>query len=87
MPTENAPLRKLGFLTLGVFDREDPAPAHESLLQVIELGERLGFDSAWLRHRHLQYGVSSPVARLRSVTFCPARSMAMASVWLRTSTA
>jgi alkanesulfonate monooxygenase SsuD/methylene tetrahydromethanopterin reductase-like flavin-dependent oxidoreductase (luciferase family) len=62
MPTESAPLRKLGFLTLGVFDRDDPAPAHVSLLQVIELGESLGFDSAWLRHRHLQYGVSSPVA-------------------------
>jgi len=29
---------------------------------VLEFGERLGFDSAWLRHRHLQYGVSSPVA-------------------------
>jgi alkanesulfonate monooxygenase SsuD/methylene tetrahydromethanopterin reductase-like flavin-dependent oxidoreductase (luciferase family) len=55
-------LRKLGFLTLGVFDRDDPAPGHESLLAVIELGEQLGFDSAWLRHRHLQYGVSSPVA-------------------------
>ena len=29
---------------------------------MIELGERLGFDSAWLRHRHLQYGISSPIA-------------------------
>src|SRR4051812_11975751 len=34
---------------------------HEETLQVIELGERLGFDSAWLRHRHLQFGISSPV--------------------------
>jgi alkanesulfonate monooxygenase SsuD/methylene tetrahydromethanopterin reductase-like flavin-dependent oxidoreductase (luciferase family) len=31
---------------------------------MIELGERLGFDSAWVRHRHLQYGISSPVAVL-----------------------
>ena len=31
-------------------------------LQIIELGERLGFDSAWLRHRHLQFGISSPMA-------------------------
>jgi alkanesulfonate monooxygenase SsuD/methylene tetrahydromethanopterin reductase-like flavin-dependent oxidoreductase (luciferase family) len=31
-------------------------------LEMIELGERLGFDSAWLRHRHLQYGISSPIA-------------------------
>jgi alkanesulfonate monooxygenase SsuD/methylene tetrahydromethanopterin reductase-like flavin-dependent oxidoreductase (luciferase family) len=28
------------------------------------LGERLGFDSVWLRCRHLQYGISSPVAML-----------------------
>jgi len=62
MPEESLPLRRLGFLTLGVFDRDDPTPGHESLLQVLEFGERLGFDSAWLRHRHLQYGVSSPVA-------------------------
>jgi len=62
MPVESLPLRRLGFLTLGVFDRDDPTPGHESLLQVLEFGERLGFDSAWLRHRHLQYGVSSPVA-------------------------
>ncbi len=34
----------------------------EALLTQIQLGEDLGFDSAWLRHRHLQYGVSSPVA-------------------------
>ena len=35
------------------------APEHA---QVIELGEQLGFDSAWVRHRHLQFGISSPVA-------------------------
>jgi alkanesulfonate monooxygenase SsuD/methylene tetrahydromethanopterin reductase-like flavin-dependent oxidoreductase (luciferase family) len=55
-------LRKLGFLTIGLFDPADPARGHESTLQIIELGERLGFDSAWLRHRHLQFGISSPVA-------------------------
>jgi len=55
-------LRKLGFLTIGLFDPLDPAAGHESTLQIIELGERLGLDSAWLRHRHLQFGISSPVA-------------------------
>jgi alkanesulfonate monooxygenase SsuD/methylene tetrahydromethanopterin reductase-like flavin-dependent oxidoreductase (luciferase family) len=55
-------LRKLGFLTIGLFDEADPRRGHESTLEIIELGERLGFDSAWLRHRHLQYGISSPVA-------------------------
>ena len=68
MSTPDRPLRKLGFLTIGVFDEHDPAGGHESTLQVIELGERLGFDSAWLRHRHLQYGISSPVAVLAAAS-------------------
>ena len=62
MPLPDAPLRTLGFLTIGLFDGADPGPGHQSLLEIIELGERLGFDSAWLRHRHLQYGISSPIA-------------------------
>ncbi|MGG5170591.1 LLM class flavin-dependent oxidoreductase [Pseudarthrobacter sp. J1738] len=62
MPEKSQPLRKLGFLTIGLFDPADPAAGHESTLQIIELGEKLGFDSAWLRHRHLQFGISSPVA-------------------------
>ena len=55
-------LQRLGFLTIGLFDPQDPAAGHESTLEIIELGERLGFDSAWLRHRHLQFGISSPIA-------------------------
>lgn len=62
------PLRKLGFLTIGLFDEHDPRRGHESTLGVIELGERLGFDSAWLRHRHLQFGISSPVAVLAAAS-------------------
>jgi len=68
MPSAGVPLEKLGFLTIGLFDGDDPGPGIESTLQVIELGERLGFDSAWLRHRHLQYGISSPVAVLAAAT-------------------
>jgi alkanesulfonate monooxygenase SsuD/methylene tetrahydromethanopterin reductase-like flavin-dependent oxidoreductase (luciferase family) len=68
MPPEGTPLEKLGFLTIGLFDGDDPGPGHETTLRVIELGERLGFDSAWLRHRHLQYGISSPVAVLAAAT-------------------
>ncbi|MBY4128425.1 LLM class flavin-dependent oxidoreductase [Rhodococcus fascians] len=62
MPQPSVPLRSLGFLTIGSFDEADPARGHESTLNIIELGEQLGFDSAWLRHRHLQYGISSPTA-------------------------
>jgi alkanesulfonate monooxygenase SsuD/methylene tetrahydromethanopterin reductase-like flavin-dependent oxidoreductase (luciferase family) len=62
MPRSSEPLRKLGFLTIGLFDEADPRAGHESTLDVIRLGEQLGLDSAWLRHRHLQFGISSPVA-------------------------
>lgn len=68
MPAESRPLSRLGFLTIGLYDEHDPGPGHESTLAIIELGERLGFDSAWLRHRHLQYGISSPVAVLAAAT-------------------
>ncbi|NUT94854.1 MAG: LLM class flavin-dependent oxidoreductase [Saccharothrix sp.] len=62
------PLRKLGFLTIGLFDGDDPRPGHESTLEIIRLGEDLGFDTAWVRHRHLQYGISSPVALLAAAS-------------------
>ena len=68
MPLPSHPLLKLGFLTIGLFDEDDPGRGHESTLGIIELGERLGFDSAWLRHRHLQYGISSPVAVLAAAS-------------------
>jgi alkanesulfonate monooxygenase SsuD/methylene tetrahydromethanopterin reductase-like flavin-dependent oxidoreductase (luciferase family) len=55
-------LRKLGFLTIGRFDQNDPRPGIEETLQVIQRAEALGFDSVWLRDRHLQPGISSPVA-------------------------
>jgi alkanesulfonate monooxygenase SsuD/methylene tetrahydromethanopterin reductase-like flavin-dependent oxidoreductase (luciferase family) len=64
MPQPGVALEKLGFLTIGLFDGQDPRPGHQVTLEMIELGERLGFDSAWVRCRHLQYGISSPVAVL-----------------------
>ncbi|MFF5854649.1 LLM class flavin-dependent oxidoreductase [Streptomyces sp. NPDC012751] len=68
MPSTPRPLRKLGFLTIGLFDAADPGRGHESTLEIIELGERLGFDTAWVRQRHLQYGISSPVAVLAAAS-------------------
>jgi alkanesulfonate monooxygenase SsuD/methylene tetrahydromethanopterin reductase-like flavin-dependent oxidoreductase (luciferase family) len=68
VPDPSVPLQKLGFLTIGLFDGADPGPGHETTLQVIELGERLGFDTASVRNRHLQYGISSPVAVLAAAT-------------------
>ena len=41
-----------------------PRPLHLQLggPHRVELGEQLGFDSAYLRHRHFQTGISSPIA-------------------------
>ncbi|HEY2288663.1 MAG TPA: LLM class flavin-dependent oxidoreductase [Streptosporangiaceae bacterium] len=68
MPSPEVALERLGFLTIGLFDGADPGPGHRTTLEIIELGERLGFDSAWLRDRHLQYGISSPVAILAAAS-------------------
>jgi alkanesulfonate monooxygenase SsuD/methylene tetrahydromethanopterin reductase-like flavin-dependent oxidoreductase (luciferase family) len=68
VPLPSEPLRRLGFLTIGLFDEADPRRGHETTLEIIELGERLGFDSAWVRHRHLQFGISSPVAVLAAAS-------------------
>lgn len=68
MPKRSVPLKKLGFLTIGLFDERRPELGHESTLDIIELGEKLGFDSAWLRHRHLQFGISSPIAVMAAAT-------------------
>jgi alkanesulfonate monooxygenase SsuD/methylene tetrahydromethanopterin reductase-like flavin-dependent oxidoreductase (luciferase family) len=68
MPSPSVPLEQLGFLTIGSFDEADPAAGHRTTLEVIGLGERLGFDSAWVRNRHLQYGISSPVAVLAAAS-------------------
>ncbi len=73
MPERGVALEKLGFLTIGLFDGADPGPGHQYTLEMIELAERLGFDSAWLRCRHLQYGISSPVAVLAAAAQRTAR--------------
>jgi alkanesulfonate monooxygenase SsuD/methylene tetrahydromethanopterin reductase-like flavin-dependent oxidoreductase (luciferase family) len=68
MPSPGTALDRLGFLTIGLFDAGDPGPGHRTTLEIIELGERLVFDSAWVRQRHLQYGISSPVAVLAAAS-------------------
>ncbi|WP_319450151.1 MULTISPECIES: LLM class flavin-dependent oxidoreductase [unclassified Mycobacterium] len=68
MPRRGEPLRKLGFLTIGRFDAANPAPGMEETLEVITRAEALGFDSVWLRCRHLQPGISSPVAIMAAAT-------------------
>lgn len=68
MDYADRPLAKLGFLTIGSFEESDPFAGHDTTLRIIDLGEQLGFDSVWLRDRHLQHGISSPVAVLAAAS-------------------
>jgi alkanesulfonate monooxygenase SsuD/methylene tetrahydromethanopterin reductase-like flavin-dependent oxidoreductase (luciferase family) len=68
MTNRGRPLRRLGILTTGQFDPADPGPGHHQTLRLIELSEELGFDSVWVRQRHLQPVVSSPVALLAAAS-------------------
>ena len=52
-------IEHFAFLVPGNYTDEDPARGLEDTLHLFELGERLGYDSAWVRQRHLERGVSS----------------------------
>ncbi|PKV82115.1 LLM class flavin-dependent oxidoreductase [Nocardia fluminea] len=49
----------LAFLTPGNYLDDDPYAGLEDTLRLFEYGERLGFDGAWIRQRHLEHGVGS----------------------------
>ncbi|MFD4429465.1 LLM class flavin-dependent oxidoreductase [Nocardia sp. NPDC058497] len=49
----------LAFLTPGNYLDDDPYTGLEDTLRLFEFGERLGFDGAWVRQRHLEHGVGS----------------------------
>lgn len=49
----------IGFLTPGNYPPATPLAGLEATLQLFEHGEQLGFNSAWVRHRHLEPGISS----------------------------
>ncbi|MEU1193865.1 LLM class flavin-dependent oxidoreductase, partial [Streptomyces sp. NPDC005859] len=52
-------LTSLAFLTPGNFADDDPYTGLEETLPLFEYGERIGFDGAWIRQRHLEHGVGS----------------------------
>lgn len=64
----NLPLKKLGFLTIGTFEPTQPATGINDTLNLINYGEDLGFDSAWLRNRHMQFGITSPMTVLAAAS-------------------
>ncbi|WP_405988123.1 LLM class flavin-dependent oxidoreductase [Streptomyces sp. NBC_00986] len=52
-------ITSLAFLTPGNFADDDPYTGLEETLRLFEFGERLGYDGAWIRQRHLEHGVGS----------------------------
>jgi len=61
-------IRQIAFLTPGNYDDVDPRAGLEDTLRLFEHGEALGFDSAWVRQRHLEPGVSSAATFLAAAT-------------------
>ncbi|MWJ79804.1 LLM class flavin-dependent oxidoreductase, partial [Clavibacter michiganensis subsp. michiganensis] len=68
MPAPGSAPTRLGFLTTGPFDPADPAVGLEEALRLVELGDALGLDTAWLRPDHLRHAISSPVAMLAAAS-------------------
>ncbi len=58
----------IGFLTPGNYPEDDPLAGLERTLQLLGFGEELGYDSAWVRQRHLEPGISSATAFLAAAT-------------------
>ncbi|MBB4010036.1 LLM class flavin-dependent oxidoreductase [Allorhizobium taibaishanense] len=63
-----AHLRNIAFLVPGNYRDDDPFSGLEETLRLIELGERLGYHSAWVRQRHLERGISSAATFLAAAT-------------------
>ena len=61
-------IRHIGFLTPGNYPDDDPAGGLEASLKLFEAGEALGYDSAWVRQRHLEHGVSSAAVFLAAAS-------------------
>ncbi len=61
-------IHEAGFITAGNYPEDDPGSGLEAHLQLFEWGEQLGFDTAGVRERHLERGVSSAATFLAAAT-------------------
>ncbi|QND54684.1 LLM class flavin-dependent oxidoreductase (plasmid) [Phyllobacterium sp. 628] len=61
-------INHIGFLTPGNYRDDDPHEGLENTLRLLEYGETLGFDSGWVRQRHLEHGISSAGVFLAAAT-------------------
>ncbi|AGT10864.1 LLM class flavin-dependent oxidoreductase [Paracoccus aminophilus] len=61
-------INHLAFLIPGSFRPESPAAGLEETLRLFAYAEELGYDSAWVRQRHLESGVSSAAVFLAAAS-------------------
>lgn len=61
-------IKHIAFLTPGNYPDENPAAGFERTLELFSAGEKLGYDSAWVRQRHLERAVSSAATFLAAAT-------------------
>ncbi len=67
-PTAPARVSAAGFILAGTYPEDDPAGGLEAVLELIEIGEQLGYDVAGIRQRHLERGVSAALPFLGAVS-------------------
>ncbi|MCF1473383.1 LLM class flavin-dependent oxidoreductase [Agrobacterium vitis] len=72
-------IKHFAFLIPGSYREDNPAEGLEETLRLFELGEELGYDSAWVRQRHLERGISS------AATFLAAASQRTSTIGLGTA--
>lgn len=58
----------IAFLTPGNYPDDTPLEGFEHTLELFRLGEALGYDSAWVRQRHLERAVSSAATFLAAAS-------------------
>ncbi len=71
MMTTTIPRLRLGFLTNGAFSEHDAggaAQGHRDAVDLFRLGEQLGYDAGWIRNRHFDNYVSSPLTVLAAAS-------------------
>ena len=61
-------IRDIAFVTPGNYAEDDPGAGLEAALLLFQKGEALGFDSAWVRSRHLERGISSAATFLAAAS-------------------
>lgn len=67
---------ELGFLTNGSFSPSHPggaAQGHQDIIELFRVAEQLGYDKGWVRNRHFDNYLSSPLTLLAAVSQKTAR--------------